>query len=318
MASGALPALICGCVTVLCLLVFCGLTSLAATDIALKYSYVHQSVSPDVLVMPGVMWIGPFTTLLRYPKTIQTIEFSKGTGDLLDGRTSDGLPLQLGLSFQYRLLPSELYNLYTEYEQNSGDYQRVYKLMAMHFATELATNYTAYKFFNEKQFIADEMRMFLDRYFVASMHATVESLQINEDDLPQPFTDALLEAQIVNTNKTRMQNVKQAKVVEFQTAVLVAEAQANVTLQKAEGQVHYITQNGRADTAIIEAYVEAEKGSYKSLIEGMHFSGDGLMQYMWYDSLAGGSVAAVGGVQADMNVLVNVNPAAYITPAAAA
>ena len=48
--------------------------------------------------------------------------------DLLDGRTSDGLPLILGVSFQYQLRADghHLYQLYSTYEQNVGDYEQVY------------------------------------------------------------------------------------------------------------------------------------------------------------------------------------------------
>ena len=54
----------------------------------------------------------------------------------------------------------------------------------------------------------------------------------------------------------------EAKKVEFQTARQIAEAQANVTIQKAIGDEHRILQNGKADAAIIEAYVEAELTAY--------------------------------------------------------
>merc|ERR1719223_2185595 len=102
----------------------------------------------------------------------------------------------------------------------------------------------------------------MDTYFQAHMYASVTSLQINEDDLPTPFTDTVLQAATERQNITRMTKYRDSQVVNFQTARIVAYAQANVTVNNAEGSVHRIQQDGRADAAIIEAYVEAEKDAY--------------------------------------------------------
>jgi len=305
----------CALVAVVVFLLLFGWGNLSPTEVGLKFSMITQTVDPQVVQTPGVMFLGPFTSLMKYPKTIQTIEFNAQQGDLLDGRTSDGLPLVLGLSFQYRLLPNKLYDLYHTYEQSSGDYERFYRLVGIHFVTEMSTKYTANEFFNEKQRIATEMRVELNKYFSANLFATVESLQINEDDLPAPFTEALLESQIINTNKTKMKNVKQSKIVELQTAVIVAQSQANVTVQKAQGEKHQILQNGDADVAIIKAYVEAEIGAYGHIYDEMELTGDDLIQYIWYDTLGGGSVAANANAKQDLTVFVNVNPSSYIQTA---
>merc|ERR1719242_2921800 len=121
------------------------------------------------------------------------MEYNDAHRDMLDGRTRDGLPLILGLSFQYKLLTDDksLYNLYQSFEDNVGDYLKIYHLVGTHMITEMATNFTAYQFFNEKQSIAMKMRAELDRYFQKDLYATVDSLQINEDGLPQAFTDSV-------------------------------------------------------------------------------------------------------------------------------
>jgi len=96
------------------------------------------------------------------------------------------------------------------------------------------------------------MRLHLNEYFSKHLFATVESLQIQEDDLPEAFTTTILTAATSKQNITRMSKTMAAKIVEFQTARQIAEAQANVTIQKAIGDQHRIMQNGRADAAIIE------------------------------------------------------------------
>ena len=46
----------------------------------------------------------------------QTIEFNANRGSLLHTRTADGLPLTLGLSFQYRYMAEKLHTLYLTYK----------------------------------------------------------------------------------------------------------------------------------------------------------------------------------------------------------
>jgi len=258
----------------------------------------------------------PFNRLLKYPMTVQTIEYDESHQDVLDGRTLDGLPLILGVSFQYQLLPDgeHLYELYKSYEAQEGDYKQVFWLVGIHMITELATQFTAYQFFNEKHNITNVMRESLDKYFTQYLHATVISLQIGEDDLPSQFTDVVLEAATVSQNITRMERVRDARKVEFKTKQLVAEAQANVTIAKAKGDASKIEQLAEADAAIIESYVTAETTAYTKIKEELKLKGPDLINYIWYDSLGGGGFGSStqGTGVADTSVLVGVNPAAYI------
>mmetsp|Transcript_84462 Transcript_84462/g.149456 ORF Transcript_84462/g.149456 Transcript_84462/m.149456 type:complete len:316 (+) Transcript_84462:97-1044(+) len=292
---------------------FFSICSLQPTEMALRYNWLLKTVNPEVVAEPGLIFTGPFSSLLRYPKTIQTLEYNQVHRDLLDGRTQDGLPLILGLSFQYRLLPDGLYELYHTYDNDVGDYESVYKLVGMHIITELATKFTAYQFFNEKQKIAEVMRTKLNDYFTKNLFATVESLQISEDDLPEAFTKTILTAATSKQNITKMEKTRDAKIVEFQTARQIAEAQANITIQQAIGEQHRIMQNGKADAAIIEAYVDAETTAYRKIHETLGLNGQEMINYIWYDTLGGGGVSANAHEKQDIQMLVGVNPSAYIS-----
>lgn len=296
------------------LLIAMGFTQINPTEMALEYNWVTKTIDPVPVIEPGLRWIGPWRYLYRYPKTITTIEFEQSHRDILDGRTSDGLPLLMGITFQYQLKPLELFELYNTYEISHRAYVHIFELMGIHLLTELATNFTAYQFFNEKQTIAESMRSEMDRYFQENLFASVTSLQINEDDLPSPFTDTVLQAATERQNITRMQKYRDSQVVNFQTARIVAYAQANVTVNNAQGSVHRIHQNGRADAVIIEAYVEAEKQAYLEVRQGLNIQGDALIDYMWYDSLSGGAVSNTGN-EVDTSVLVGISPSAYIDSA---
>jgi len=291
-------------------LVLSGIGSVDPTQMALTKNWIFSTVSPVVIVDPGMTYVGFWTELIKYPKTIQTISYDNRHRDLLDGRTKDGLPLVLGLSYQYQLLPDELYNLYMQYERNYGDYILMYKLMGIHILTEMATNYTAYQFFNDKQKIALEMMFHMNKYFRENLHATVESLQINEDDLPGPFTDMILMAATMKQNISKTQKTLGAKVVQMETFVKIAQAQANVTIQNSIGQSSAIEQDGAADAAVIKSFVQSELESYSEIKRTLNLKGDDLLKYIWYDAVGGGSVVQPGN---DFTVFSGVSPGAYMT-----
>lgn len=300
-----------GCVVVaVALMGFTGLGSIDPTEMALKYNFVTQQVSPHVLSAPGLTWVGPWNSLLKYPKTIQTITYDSGHRDLLDGRTKDGLPLVMGLSYQFQLLPDELHQLYLTYERTRDDYLLMYKLMGIHILTEMATNYTAYQFFNDKQKIALEMQFLMNEYFTKYLHSSVESLQINEDDLPQQFTDMILQAATMKQNISKTEKTMGAQIIQQETAVKIAQAQANVTIQRAVGESSAITQNGLADANVISLYVGSELEAYSKIKKSLALTGDNLLKYIWYDAVGGGSVVQPGH---DFTVFSGVSPGAYMT-----
>ena len=84
-------------------------------------------------------------------------------------------------------------------------------------------------------------------------------------------------------------------------------------------------QNGKADAAIIEAYVEAELTAYGQIHRALGalaprppgrvrgLAGADLINYIWYDTLGGGGVAADAASEKDIEMLVGVNPGAYIS-----
>merc|ERR1719161_1407912 len=109
-----------------------------------------------------------------------------------------------------------------------------------------------------------------------------------------------------------MTKVRDAKKIEFATDVLVAEAHANITVNAAVGDVQKILQTGKADAAIINAYVSAEVGAYGHVVDTLGLTGEDLVKYIWYDSLGGGGVQHNSQNNAETQILVGVNPAAYI------
>eukprot|EP00928_Gymnodinium_smaydae_P065596 TRINITY_DN486_c0_g1_i1.p1 TRINITY_DN486_c0_g1~~TRINITY_DN486_c0_g1_i1.p1 ORF type:complete len:334 (+),score=46.16 TRINITY_DN486_c0_g1_i1:66-1004(+) len=310
MAEGPVALLAIASCVLLGIIVFTGFGSVDPTEMALQYNWVTSTLDSEIIADPGLRWVGPWNSFLKYPKTLQPIVYDSGQRDLLDGRTKDGLPLILGVSFQYQLLPNELFDLYMEYESSPGKYIDMFKLMGIHILTEMATNYTASEFFNDKARIATEMMAHMNAYFRQHLHASVESLQINEDDLPEPFTRMILEGATMKQAISKTEKTLGARIVQMQTAVKVADAQANVTIQQAVGNSSAILNNGAADAAVITQFVQSELDSYSQIKDTLGLKGADLLKYIWYDSVGGGGVVQPGS---DFAVFSGVQPGAYMT-----
>merc|ERR1740121_2214380 len=108
-----------------------------------------------------------------------------------------------------------------------------------------------------------------------------------------------------------MKRELEAKTISLQTDVNIALKTKEATVEKAKGAAAAIIQNGEADADVITSYVTAELESYTKIKHGMKLAGDALVDYVWYDTLAGGSVASVnaGHTSDATQLLVGVDPA---------
>merc|ERR1712150_286465 len=104
--------------------------------------------------------------------------------------------------------------------------------------------------------------------------------------------------------------LREAKIVEFETARIIAHAQANVSIQKAVGEQYKIAQNGRADATIIENFLDAEKSGYSKVQARVGLAGDNLVKYVWFDTLAGGAIQ--GDHSGNMTMMLGMKTSEYV------
>ena len=260
----------------------------------------------------GLYFLGFGHWFIRFPRVVQTIEFmASGENNLLHTRTSDGLPLTLGLSFQYRYNPTKLHDLYLRYK---GEHHSVYINTATAVIANIACNYSAYTFFNDKQGIATAMQRVLNTVFQDQLNAQIEALQINQVELPSSFQDAILESISTKQNITRSIRYKENMEVTFATQTMVSKQEANQTVIVARGIASRKTQQALANAAITRQTVMAEMAAYGNMSRALALGSSDQLDYIWWDTLA--SAASLPNGQAAKEFLVGLDPAAYIRSAA--
>lgn len=289
-------------VTLVAVAVCVGLSfsSLHATEIGLDYNMITQSLNP-VPYTAGLHFIGVGHKFIRFPNTFQNMQFSTAEHDVLHTRTSDGLPLTLGIGFQYTLIKPKVYNLYMRYQET---YAAVLFDVASHVLADVACNYTAYNFFNNKMAIAVVMQQALSKVVEEQLFATVETLQIMLVKLPLSFEDAIVESIAVKQNITRTQKTQASKQVLFDTLVMAATQKANQTVTESRGQSKEIIARQNATAVALLQNVAAELNAYKSVQSSLNLTHDELIKYVYFDSLT--------DRQGNAEYVVGLNPSTYI------
>jgi regulator of protease activity HflC (stomatin/prohibitin superfamily) len=274
--------------------------SLPTVEYGLDYNAITMSVDNKTFSMAGLYFLGLGHSFIKFPRVIQTIEFNQQRHDLLHTRTSDGLPLTLGVSFQFRYIPQHLHTLYLAYK---GEHLHVYENTATAVIANVACNYSAYTFFNDKQGIAAVMQSVLAEHFEKKLFAQIDALQINYIELPSSFQDAILESIATKQNITRSVRYKENMQVTFETQAMVARQRKNQTIIEAAGLANRRTQQALANAKVTEQEVLAEMNAFGNISEILGLLPTAGLDYIWWDSLH--SLAANG---AGKEFLVGVNP----------
>lgn len=263
-----------------------------------------MSVDSTPYVTAGLYFLGFGHSFIKYPRVVQTLEFTPAKRGRLHTRTSDGLPLTLGVSFQYRYLPEKLYKLYLNYREQQ---ESVYEETSMAIIANVACNYSAYTFFNDKQGIAIQMQLQLNHVFETKLFAHVEALQISEVELPEKFQDAILTSISTKQEITQKMRYKDNMLVTFAQERMVARQLKTQQVTIANGTARSREEAAEASVKMTEQTVSAEIYAFRKLADSLGLTPAETLDYVWWDLLQ-------DDYKDSKEFLVGVNPAAYISP----
>lgn len=254
------------------------------------------------------------------PKTVQLVQFVADHSDacpscigyeILDCRTSDGLPVSLSISFQFRYDEARLRDLYLRYEQNEyvcadddfHDCQGIYQDRARAVISNVGTNFTAFEFFNDKNGIALAMQTQITKVFFDDLAAIVDAFQITRVELPTQFQNAIVASIEAKQNITYTMQYKANMAVTFQTQLLVSNQTRQQTIALANGDANQRLQQADAAATVVEQSVTAEMNAYGNFTNIVELDTAEGLDYIWWSK------------QAELHgkeFLVGVNPQSYI------
>lgn len=257
--------------------------SLEQGKYALSLSWSTQQIGPEVVQEPGMKAVGLGNSLVEFPATFQTMYFVKADGPAwgpedfvkapIRARSQDGLEMHVSVSFQYKLDPSNLHDLYTLLGHHL--YRDEFVRFARGAIVEACAGYGASSFFTNRSFITASMVESLDKAFwhpENGLRVAIKGLQLREVELPPDF-----DAEITRTQE-EMQEVqvamaeRQEEETAYQTKVIEAEQEVLADLKEAEGEAEAITIENRAEVDMMIALNEEVAQSNFLLL--MQFAND--------------------------------------------
>ena len=268
----------CSCCISFLLIIF-GFASLEATEYGLNYSWISKNISPNVKEN-GLYFIGIGHSFIKFPKTVQTIEFSKqktANKGPIQSRTSDGLEVTLEISFQYILTKDKIYELYNKYGSN---YNYIFQNIAVHTLTEEATKYTAYNFFMDRGKIKDDFQYELNETFERLCYSTIVFLQLRSVDLPSLFEESIKESEVKKQDILRAKAEQNKIMIEVDTKIKAAEYQKDVVINMAEGEAEAIYKQNKADVESLMKMQETQVSVYKNLKNTLGLDNNKLLNLM--------------------------------------
>ena len=277
MDAGILGSMLGVLMVVFITLIVMSFSSLEINELGLDYSAISKSVNPEPF-KPGIHFLGIGHHFIKYPKVVQTIEFAgkrtrrqQGT---VRSRTSDGLEVTVDISFQYRIRPDKLYELYMRF----GDhYKQIFERVAVDILTDGTTNYTAYQFFYDRASIGTQMRTHLGHAYHDNCLAIIEFFQLRQIDLPDDFETAIQDTEVTRQDISKASAEQQATYIELDTVVKKAQFNKNIFVNLARGSAQEILINNNATVESLVFTQRQVSTAYQGLKTALQLTGKDLL-----------------------------------------
>mmetsp|Transcript_75961 Transcript_75961/g.220602 ORF Transcript_75961/g.220602 Transcript_75961/m.220602 type:complete len:364 (-) Transcript_75961:86-1177(-) len=225
------------------LIIFLSIDAVEQNEYGLMYNWVTKRLGTEVY-HGGTHFVGFWNKFIVFPATVQTIEFSDrprfSHAPLLHTRTKEGLGLFLAISFQYKLDPNHLSDLFAL----------------------TTTNYEALidtrpQYWLERRRIGDHMRNLVDEQLKQS-YASLWDFQLQVIDLPDKYEGTITKTEVQRQIIKTRRNEQLAKSIRADTEVLRAEFARQIQIVQADATANYTLQTKVAEAEASQRKIAAE------------------------------------------------------------
>ncbi len=265
---------------------FLAFDSIGYNQFGLNQNDLNQQIEEKVYEK-GLYHIGLLHHFIKFPKTVQKIEFFDTTGDPgetpgpLNSRTKDGLNIHIQLAFHYRLRKADILTLYQTF---AIDYEDRFVGQARTTLRDVASLFNAIEFFNNRTAIGDLMESYLITD-IDVMYADIVYFQMREIDLPDEFEEALKQVQIAQQQYQIAIYEQQAAMVNAETAIIEAQAQANITVLSAEASAEAYIIQMNASAQALNITLATESLAYYAMGQQLNLTATELLSLLWIKAI---------------------------------
>ncbi|OMJ94404.1 hypothetical protein SteCoe_2457 [Stentor coeruleus] len=261
------------------ILIVMSFSSLEYAEYGLEYDKMWKTVGTTVFTA-GIHMIGPMSSFIKYPSNAKTIEFSTADDSshgLMECRTSDGLKVELEVTFNYELQQDCLFDLYMNFGDN---YEGFIVNAAIDETSKVATNYTAYNFFVNRSDIGEVMAEYVKLRMKKDMGILTKFFKLKNVDLPDDFEDALQQTQVKKQDIEKAEAEKSKAIIQMQTNVTKAVENTKIILNEAYGTSNATTSASKSE---VKTYNYTERNTiegFKNLKTSANLDNEGLLNYI--------------------------------------
>lgn len=210
---------ICGCCFVAIVIIAAVWVSWAFETISpIEYGIVYNTISKSIdtskVYDGGWHYVGFTSSFLKFPATIQNVEFTNYAGaesrPIANARTQEGLSVTLHISFQYKLMRDNVGDLYNDF---TNQYERTFITRARGAIIEESSKYNSAEYWTNRKVIGAAMKKLVNEKLKEAF-ATCESLQILSIDFPEQREDAIINSQVtkeINNQKKQEQEAAEVR-----------------------------------------------------------------------------------------------------------
>jgi regulator of protease activity HflC (stomatin/prohibitin superfamily) len=242
--------------------------------------YDPQGYRSQALV-PGLHWIIPGESVVRYSISRQTYTMSAAPGreetqnvgdDSIRARTKDGQEVYIDASVIYAINPTEVVQLHIDWQDRYEN--GVVRALARGIVRDMASQYGVEEIVSAKRFdLENAIREELGRK-LAENHLVLVDFVLRDIHFSEEYAAAVEQKQIAEQEALQAKFVVEQKKQEAEQARQVAQGQADATVIQAQGE---------AQARLIQA--EAEAKALQMIAEVLK-NNPALLQYQWITKIA--------------------------------
>lgn len=268
--------------------------TLTPLEAGIRVNFINsQILAADKPYTAGRHAIGILYNFIKYPSTLQTVEFTdnpltdmdgdyiEADGPAITAATSGGQTVRLEISFQYRLMLTQLEPLYRKYEKN---YHTRFVTTSSTAIREISTRYETIDYFTDREAIAKVMHAAIN-VRLQEYYAVVVHFQLRRIDVPTLTERTILEKLTKAQGVFEAQNVQVSTLVRAGTGLSVSTFTEQAKLEVALAQKEAAIIGNKAQANSISISINATTQAYKMLKEELELDNEQLIQYLYLEQV---------------------------------
>lgn len=281
----------CGISTLLVIILLpASLRTVESTEFGIAYDNIWCTLHKDPLT-PGLHVIDPFGSVIIWPSTQQTVEYSLANGSPLTCNSKDGIRIELDLTFQYRVLKESLYDLTLLYE-DFEKYNDILTGVGRSALRHACAGFDARQFQTDRELISAKLKKEVTDK-LNTMGSTTLDVQLRNVDRPNSYEDAVQAKEAARTDQSLAKSENAQALTVAMTELADAYLEANRTINRATTQAQITLNFGQAEADAVSDRYKTWADTYKAVMEAQKLTPEGILAYIGNRLVASSSSATI-------------------------